>query len=135
MRNTPSTCDDAVFWFLAVRPISALSHLSRVRRTGALTETVAVQDRIQAALDYRRFHRFRVDLIDSSGNHKPFTERTHGAGSGGSKARLIHLALLATIASYYDSVSDQIAPRLGSPRRGVRGLRRLARVRHHGARP
>jgi len=71
-----------------------------------------VEERILEALDYRRFHVFDIDITSHDGTHKALNERSHATGSGGSKARLLHLALFATAASYFDSTTAKVCPRL-----------------------
>ncbi|MBW3645773.1 MAG: hypothetical protein KY441_09740 [Actinobacteria bacterium] len=67
-------------------------------------------ERLTAALDYRRWHRFVVHRRGGAGAEH-FTARTQAFGSGGEQAKLAHLPLFAAMAGYYGSARPT-APRL-----------------------
>lgn len=71
----------------------------------------SLQERIGNAFDYRRWHRFGVDVRERDGGRwRPLTRRSHGAGSGGEKAVMLHLPLFAAMAAHYEAAPH--APRL-----------------------
>lgn len=68
-------------------------------------------DRIGEAFDYRRWHTFTVEFRDpASGSWRRLTRQTHGTGSGGEKAVMLHLPLFAAMAAHYHTSRN--APRL-----------------------
>ncbi len=82
----------------------------RVRVGRDATEGADVVERLAAALDYRRWHRFAVHRRGRGGTEQ-FTARTQAFGSGGEQAKLAHLPLFAAMAGYYGSARPT-APRL-----------------------
>ncbi|MDY7106747.1 MAG: TIGR02680 family protein [Actinomycetota bacterium] len=76
----------------------------RVRAGRDDAEGADVVERLAAALDYRRWHRFVVQRRTSGGSGgERFTARTQAFGSGGEQAKLAHLPLFAAMAGYYAS--------------------------------
>ncbi len=70
------------------------------------------QEQLSTALDYRRWHRFRIDRRSGPDQDwKPLTKRTYGSGSGGEKAIALTLPQVAAAAAYYRT-ADPLAPRL-----------------------
>lgn len=68
-------------------------------------------ERISAAFDYRRWYAFTVEFRDAqSGTWRRLTRRSHGTGSGGEKAVMLHLPLFAAMAAHYHGSPH--APRL-----------------------
>jgi len=61
-------------------------------------------------LDYRRWHRFVVQMRGPGGEWVTVTRRQHGAKSGGEKAIVLHLPLFAAAAAHYRAAPS--APRL-----------------------
>jgi hypothetical protein len=82
----------------------------RVRAGRDNAEGGDVVERLAAALDYRRWHRFVVEWRRGD-NTERFTARTQAVGSGGEQAKLAHLPLFAAVAGYYTSAAAS-APRL-----------------------
>lgn len=82
----------------------------RVRAAREDAEGGKVVERLGAALDYRRWHRFGVHRR-SGGQETRLTARTQGAGSGGEQAKLAHQPLFAATAAYYASARPE-APHL-----------------------
>lgn len=82
----------------------------RVRAGRDDAEGADVVERLTAALDYRRWHRFVVHRRGGAGAER-FTARTQAFGSGGEQAKLAHLPLFAAMAGYYGSARPE-APRL-----------------------
>lgn len=74
----------------------------RVRAAREDTEGADMVERLAAALDYRRWHRFSVYRL-AEGRRERLTAKTQGAGSGGEQAKLAHLPLFAATAAYYSS--------------------------------
>jgi hypothetical protein len=70
-----------------------------------------LQDRLLDVLDYRAWHRFRVEHRTPGESWARLTRKAHAAGSGGKKAVMLHLPLFAAAAAFYDS-ADRAAPRL-----------------------
>lgn len=68
------------------------------------------REHLATALDYRRWHRFRV-LKTQDGRTTELTQREHAAGSGGEKSVALHLPLFAAAAAHYRSALAT-APRL-----------------------
>lgn len=59
-------------------------------------------ERIAGAFDYRRWYAFTVEVRDgSSTTWRRLTRQSHGAGSGGEKAVMLHLPLFAAMAAHY----------------------------------
>ena len=69
----------------------------------------AIVDHLTAALDYRRWWRFGLQLHEPDGSQRRLTAKAHGLGSGGEQSVLMHLPLFATAAALYE-----LAP--GAPR-------------------
>lgn len=67
-------------------------------------------DRMARALDYRRWHRFAI-LMVQDGHQRVMTKKAHRTGSGGSKAVLVHLPLFAAASAHYRSAKPE-APHL-----------------------
>jgi hypothetical protein len=82
----------------------------RVRAGRDNAEGSDVVERLTAALDYRRWHRFVVHRKGAGGTER-FTARSQAVGSGGEQAKLAHLPLFAAVAGYYSSASPT-APHL-----------------------
>lgn len=82
----------------------------RVRTARDDAEGSDAAERMAAALDYRRWHRFTV-VRRAGGREERFTSRTQARGSGGEQAKLAHLPLFAATAGYYASAAET-APRL-----------------------
>jgi uncharacterized protein (TIGR02680 family) len=74
----------------------------RVRIAREDTEGADVVERLAAALDYRRWHRFSITRRSATGEER-LTTRTQSVGSGGEQAKLAHLPLFAATAAYYSS--------------------------------
>lgn len=74
----------------------------RVRIAREDTEGADVVERLAAALDYRRWHRFSITRRSAAGEER-LTTRTQSVGSGGEQAKLAHLPLFAATAAYYSS--------------------------------
>ena len=69
-------------------------------------------EQLTLALDYRRWHRLRIDRRASADQEwKLLTRRTYGSGSGGEKAIALTLPQMAAAAAYYRT-ADPLAPRL-----------------------
>ena len=85
-----------------------LTERVRAAREGA--EGADAVERMMAALDYRRWHRFVV-MRQDGGREVRFTARSQGHGSGGEQAKLAHLPLFAATAAYYVSAAPT-CPRL-----------------------
>ncbi len=70
------------------------------------------QEQLAAALDYRQWHRLRIDRRASQDQDwKLLTRKTYGSGSGGEKAIALTLPQVAAAAAYYRT-ADPRAPRL-----------------------
>lgn len=74
----------------------------RVRIAREDTDGADVAERLAAALDYRRWHRFGITRRSAAGDER-LTTRTQSVGSGGEQAKLAHLPLFAATAAYYSS--------------------------------
>ena len=69
-------------------------------------------EQLTTALDYRRWHRLRIDRRASlDQDWKLLTRKTYGSGSGGEKAIALTLPQVAAAAAYYRT-ADPLAPRL-----------------------
>ncbi len=69
-------------------------------------------EQLTTALDYRRWHRLRIDRRASvDQNWKLLTRKTYGSGSGGEKAIALTLPQVAAAAAYYRT-ADPLSPRL-----------------------
>jgi uncharacterized protein (TIGR02680 family) len=69
-------------------------------------------EQLTAALDYRRWHRLRIDRRAAQDQDwKLLTRKTYGSGSGGEKAIALTLPQVAAAAAYYRTASP-LAPRL-----------------------
>jgi uncharacterized protein (TIGR02680 family) len=89
--------------------LAAFLH-ERVRAAREDSEGADVVERLAAALDYRRWHRFSIHRR-ADGRDERLTSRNQGAGSGGEQAKLAHLPLFAATAAYYSSAQPD-APHL-----------------------
>lgn len=69
-------------------------------------------EQLTMALDYRRWHRLRIDRRASVDQKwKLLTRKTYGSGSGGEKAIALTLPQVAAAAAYYRT-ADPLSPRL-----------------------
>ncbi|MET8353829.1 TIGR02680 family protein [Micromonospora sp. NPDC005206] len=68
------------------------------------------EQQLGEVLDYRRWHRFVVQVRSAAGDWSPVTRRQHGAKSGGEKAIVLHLPLFAAAGAHYRAAPS--APRL-----------------------
>ena len=69
-------------------------------------------EQLATALDYRRWHRLRIDRRAAADQAwKLLTRKTYGSGSGGEKAIALTLPQVAAAAAYYRT-ADPLAPRL-----------------------
>jgi len=69
-------------------------------------------EQLAAALDYRQWHRLRIDRRAAQDQDwKALTRKTYGSGSGGEKAIALTLPQVAAAAAYYRT-ADPRAPRL-----------------------
>lgn len=69
-------------------------------------------EQLTEALDYRRWHRLRIDRRAAQDQDwKLLTRKTYGSGSGGEKAIALTLPQVAAAAAYYRT-ADPLAPRL-----------------------
>lgn len=69
-------------------------------------------EQLTEALDYRRWHRLRIDRRAAKDQDwKLLTRKTYGSGSGGEKAIALTLPQVAAAAAYYRT-ADPLAPRL-----------------------
>jgi len=69
-------------------------------------------EQLTTVLDYRRWHRLRIDRRASQDQEwKLLTRKTYGSGSGGEKAIALTLPQVAAAAAYYRT-ADPRAPRL-----------------------
>lgn len=70
------------------------------------------REHLLEALDYRRWHRFRIERRQpGDATWNVLTQRAHAASSGGEKAVALHLPLFAAAAAHYASAREE-APRL-----------------------
>jgi len=75
-------------------------------------EAVPWRDHLLSALDYRRWHVFRVQRqVSGETEWRELTRRGHAASSGGEKSVALHLPLFAAASAHYDSAQES-APRL-----------------------
>lgn len=100
---------------LSERDQETLRSFLRQRLAAAQTDDGqgSLLERMLTALDYRDWYAFRV-LISRpgfDGGWEPLTKKTHGAGSGGQKAVMLHMPLFAAAKAYYQSAGP-VAPRL-----------------------
>jgi uncharacterized protein (TIGR02680 family) len=82
----------------------------RVEQARQSEENGTAEEHLLDALDYRRWHRFRV-FQTQDGDKVLLTRRQHEAGSGGEKAAALHLPLFAAAAAHMQSAAEH-APRL-----------------------
>lgn len=71
-----------------------------------------LESRLRDALDYRSWFTFTISVIEPGGTVKKLTSSTQSSGSGGSRDRILALALFATVSAFYDSTRDRKSPRL-----------------------
>ncbi len=84
--------------------LQALIDAQRDRGDGSTTDQVA------AALNYRDWHRFHVMVSQGGETPKRLTSRILVAGSGGERAMMLQLPLLAAVAGFYDG-AERPCPR------------------------
>lgn len=83
----------------------------RLRAAREGDAAASLHDRIAAAFDYRRWFAFSVEFRDqASPAWRRLTRLSHGAGSGGEKAVMLHLPLFAAMAAHYEG--SDAGPRL-----------------------
>lgn len=71
----------------------------------------SLTERIGNAFDYRQWHQFTTEVRDRDASAwRRLTRQSHGAGSGGEKAVMLHLPLFAAMAAHYEAAP--MAPRL-----------------------
>lgn len=74
----------------------------RLREAREGEAAASLFERIAGAFDYRRWYAFTVEVREASGQTwKRLTRQSHGAGSGGEKAMMLHLPLFAAMAAHY----------------------------------
>ncbi|MDP9791647.1 uncharacterized protein (TIGR02680 family) [Catenuloplanes nepalensis] len=83
------------------------ARIDELRTTGAPT---GWDQQLSEVLDYRRWHRFVVQMRSGGEEWAPVTRKQHGAKSGGEKAIVLHLPLFAAAAAHYRAAPE--APRL-----------------------
>ena len=72
---------------------------------------VSLRERIAGALDYRRWHAFHIEFKGGAvTDWRRLTRKSHGTGSGGEKAVMLHLPLFVAMAAHY--ADRPRAPRL-----------------------
>jgi len=75
-------------------------------------QAVPWREHLMKALDYRRWHEFRIQQRETGDRSwRDLTRRRHEASSGGEKAVALHLPLFAAAAAHYESARET-APRL-----------------------
>ncbi len=75
-------------------------------------QSVPWREHLMKALDYRRWHEFRIQQREAGDKSwRDLTRRRHEASSGGEKAVALHLPLFAAAAAHYESALPT-APRL-----------------------
>lgn len=84
--------------------------MRRIHAERAEAQTGTWRERLESALDYRRWHQFTIERRQDE-RWVRLTRRTYGTGSGGEKAIALTLPLLAAAAAHYRSASPS-APRL-----------------------
>ena len=83
----------------------------RLRQAREGEVAASLEERIAAAFDYRKWHAFTVEFKDAAAPAwRRLTRVTHGEGSGGEKAVMLHLPLFAAMAAHY--AGSKLAPRL-----------------------
>jgi hypothetical protein len=82
------------------------SRIDKIRDAGTAGDWVQQLDEV---LDYRRWHRFVVQMRVTGGEWVTVTRRQHGAKTGGEKTIVLHLPLFAAAAAHYRSAPE--APR------------------------
>ncbi|AKU92737.1 SbcC/MukB-like Walker B domain-containing protein [Vulgatibacter incomptus] len=65
----------------------------------------SLEERMMLVLDYRGWFQFRADFCDAVGTWTRLSRKTHGAGSGGQKAVMLHLPLFAAAAAFFESAA------------------------------
>ncbi|MFI5838746.1 TIGR02680 family protein [Catenuloplanes sp. NPDC051500] len=83
------------------------ARIDELRTTGAAS---GWDQQLSEVLDYRRWHRFVVQMRSGGDEWAPVTRKQHGAKSGGEKAIVLHLPLFAAAAAHYRAAPE--APRL-----------------------
>jgi uncharacterized protein YPO0396 len=79
--------------------LQQLIDAERDRGEGTTSEQIA------RALDYREWHRFWVMITRDGGPTRKLTNRQLVAGSGGERAIMLQLPLLAAVAGFFDGAS------------------------------
>ena len=82
---------------------------ARIREVDEETEAMGWGERLEQAVDYRRWHSFGVERYQA-GRWQRLTKRTHGTGSGGEKAIALTIPQFAAAAAHYHNIPE--APRL-----------------------
>jgi len=81
----------------------------RIREVDEEDEAMGWGERLERAVDYRRWHAFGVER-HQAGRWQRLTRRTHGTGSGGEKAIALTIPQFAAAAAHYHNIPH--APRL-----------------------
>jgi uncharacterized protein (TIGR02680 family) len=85
---------------------------SQIRVAREQDQAGSWREQLAAALDYRHWHRLRIDRrAGPDQDWKPLTRRSYGSGSGGEKAIALTMPQVAAAAAYYRT-ADPNAPRL-----------------------
>lgn len=83
----------------------------RLREAREGEAAASLYERIATAFDYRRWYSFTVQFRDAATpTWRRLTRQSHGTGSGGEKAVMLHLPLFAAMAAHYQA--SPTAPRL-----------------------
>jgi len=82
---------------------------ARIREVDEETEAMGWGERLEQAVDYRRWHSFGVERYQAE-RWQRLTKRTHGTGSGGEKAIALTIPQFAAAAAHYHNIPH--APRL-----------------------
>jgi uncharacterized protein (TIGR02680 family) len=82
---------------------------ARIREVDEEGEAMGWGERLERAVDYRRWHSFGVER-HQAGRWQRLTKRTHGTGSGGEKAIALTIPQFAAAAAHYHNIPH--APRL-----------------------
>ncbi len=85
---------------------------ARIQTAREDSQAVPWREHLVRALDYRRWHSFKIQRRESrDGPWRDLTRQSHAASSGGEKAVALHLPLFAAAAAHYRSALPT-APRL-----------------------
>jgi hypothetical protein len=83
----------------------------RLRQAREGDVAASLSERLAGAFDYRRWFAFTIQIKQGdSPNWRRLTRQSHGTGSGGEKAVMLHLPLFAAMAAHYAGAGT--APRL-----------------------